>query len=152
MKNLILSASAIAIIAFSGCDKHDEEAKIITLNATLKQGEIYTLDVKSYGDADDNYTAIISAQASNFSKSEVTENTKFSYTPAANFTGSDKVVISLNELEHRNGKHHSNAQTTEPNDVANEHPTCNKGANKPHHERTETEAIVTINFNVISTE
>ncbi|MGZ3912025.1 MAG: hypothetical protein ACXVBR_18205 [Flavisolibacter sp.] len=87
MKKIIYSAACLAFFALFSCRKahHEILGKTVTIDTTLASGTTYTLDLKSYGDADD--IATIKQQASNFTTSEIV-NTASGFAPVYHFSAS----------------------------------------------------------------
>ncbi|MGZ3850278.1 MAG: hypothetical protein ACXVKI_14145 [Flavisolibacter sp.] len=117
MKKIIYSAACLAFFALFSCRKahHEILGKTVTIDTTLASGTTYTLDLKSYGDADD--IATIKQQASNFTTSEIV-NAAAGFAPVYHFsaTGDNKnvlneqVVLAITEGG-RNGNRHPSDST-----------------------------------------
>lgn len=101
MRKSILLLSCSLIILFSSCNKNDGMAlsngsKSVALHENLTSGQLYTLDLSQYGDADD--LAKIQQQGVNYVVSEINKNTSnahyiYSYQAA----GSVKTASSLTD-------------------------------------------------------
>jgi hypothetical protein len=90
----------------NGHDKKRNEVKNVTLDITINAGELYTLDLIKYGDADDIPT--ITTQANAFTVSEIakigvigTYNFKKDGTPKVGGNGTEKVVLKVAEPANR---------------------------------------------------
>ncbi len=93
---ILLAAAVLGIAGLQSCKKeHHPPVPVTTdLNITLKQNEAYTFTLPA------NPTPIpykITSQAGHYSISEVSKdasgNTVYLYTPALNYTGTDKVSV-----------------------------------------------------------
>jgi hypothetical protein len=96
-KMFYASTCAVLICAFS-CNKdphhNDILGKRITIDTTLASGNLYTLDLKTYGDADD--VATITKQASAFTTSEII-NPATGFAPVYNFSANGDIKNPVNE-------------------------------------------------------
>lgn len=135
-KLFLLLATPILFLTLS-CQKmdmqkdHEDNDKVEyrTVDATINANETYTYALPE-NKSDDPFQ--ITTQAMHAKTSTLENNaTTYRYTPATNFTGTDKVMISAVEEQH-NGGHHSGGGM------------CNGG----HHHAEETELVITINLTV----
>ncbi len=98
----------LATSLFTACEKengrHKEknEVKNVTLDVTINAGDVYTLALSQYGDADD--IATITTQANTFTISEITKvgivgsySFKKDGTPKTGGNGTETVVIKVAE-------------------------------------------------------
>jgi hypothetical protein len=108
MKKILQPLIAVLFVAFiaTSCKKenrHDrDEVKNVTLNVSIDAGVVYTLDLSTYGDADD--IATITKQATDFNLSEIAKQGvigKYSFmrngTPKTGGNGTDVVVLKIAE-------------------------------------------------------
>ncbi len=95
----------MSLCLFTACQKEkggDNEVKNVTLNVTINAGDLYTLDLSQYGDADDLTT--ITTQAIVYATSEIVPSGAFkSYTfkkdgsPKTGGNGNETVVVKVYE-------------------------------------------------------
>lgn len=108
------------LISLASCSKnmgrHEKENQTVSLDVTLARGATYQLDLSKYGDEDD--LATIQTQATEFTKSEITNAAgygKYLYTyeaastPKVSSTDTDMVVLKIYEPEDR---HHCGDEQT----------------------------------------
>lgn len=122
MKKVFISFALIlsSVILLTSCKKEKiEKNKIsnITLDVTLKVGELYSLDLSKYGDADD--IATITAQANNFVTSEIIKTTVIGNyvfmkggTPKIGGNGNETVVLKVSESTRGNATQNYENQRT----------------------------------------
>jgi hypothetical protein len=134
-KNYLFLLLAGIAVAFTACEKerNDDAIKNITLNVTINAGELYSLDLSPYGDADDK--ARIATQAGNYSISELTKSGAkdiYQYqkngNPKFGGNGTDQVVLNISENRNTGGRGN-----------------CNQNGRRPHNKETN----ITINFTIL---
>ena len=131
---LVLALASSIMFVLQSCRKmdfkkdHEEKIEYRTVDATINANDTYTFTMPE-NSSDDPFQ--ITTQASHYKTSALESNaTTYIYTPATDYKGSDKVVISAVEEQH-NG-HHSGGGA------------CNGG----HHQDEETELVITINLTI----
>ncbi len=158
MKNsfFMLFLAGITLFALQSCQKAETVAALVekTVNATLKVNESYTFTLPS-NQSDEPYQ--ITTQASHSSISELGKNTAgdmvYNYTPALDFVGTDRVVITTPE-ETENG--HCGNQDGDSTHVEGEHHGGGHHGgghllgHHGHHDKdeAETEMKITINLTI----
>lgn len=112
MKKILTSFAVIlsTAILFTSCKKENMEKNKVTnisLDVTLNAGELYSLDLSKYGDADD--IATITTQANNFVTSEIAKTTVIGNyvfmkggTPKTGGNGNETVVLKISEANRGN--------------------------------------------------
>lgn len=138
-KTIVILATASALLTgMVSCKKKEmpapKPAITQTVNVSLNTNEDYTFSLPK-NLRDDEYE--ITTQASHYSISEVGKNSSgeriYKYTPAADFTGTDVVIVSNDEeREHQCGQH-------PPKGIKPPRPP--KGEEEDHY-------IITINFTI----
>jgi hypothetical protein len=141
-KTLLLLVIAGSIIAgMASCKKEETPALAImqTVDVNLKAGESYTFSLPK-NLHNDPYE--ITTQAKHASVSQLCEDSSgahiYKYTPEANYSGSDQVIVSNDQ------KHNSNCTASQgPPPAGTEHGDCN-GDKEDHY-------VITLNFTVKDT-
>lgn len=96
MKNFVsFAALSLAILGFASCSKQDNDDVNLnqTVNATIKQNETYQYDLPNPSSGSFG----VESSGANSANTSVVSNTAgrtFIYTPPANYTGTDVVVVS----------------------------------------------------------
>jgi len=141
---LLLAVASLAVVGMQSCKKEENEKPAIqqTMNVELKANESYSF-VLPKNKRNDAYE--FTTQASHSSISELgvdaSGNRVYRYTPALDYYGSDKIVVS-NDQERE--EHHEKPKGPRPpfDGKHHGHGDC-KGGEEDHY-------IVTINFVVAS--
>ena len=89
-----------SMMLLQSCKKEHKETKYVTLNETLQSGQIYSLDLATYGDADD--VPSITTQADNYFVSEINKDAStakniYHFSGDNKFATPQKVIITLAE-------------------------------------------------------
>ena len=99
-KYTILFALALGPLLLLESCKKEHKTKYVVLNETVKSGGTYSLDVSSYGDADDR--ASITTQAAYYSVSQIdmdlaTQKSIYHFSTDTKVGATDQVIITLAE-------------------------------------------------------
>lgn len=101
MKNYTVLFAIVlgGLFLLTSCKK-EHKTKYVVLNETVKSGAMYSLDVASYGDADDR--ASITTQAAHYSVSQIdmdpaTQKSIYHFSTETKVGGSEQVIITLSE-------------------------------------------------------
>jgi hypothetical protein len=143
---LLLALASLSVVGMQSCKKEENEKPAIqqTINVELKANESYSF-VLPKNKRDDAYEFTTKASHSSISELGVDANGNrvYKYTPAQDYFGTDKVVVS-NDQERE--EHHKEPKGTRPpfGGKPHGHGDC-KGGEEDHY-------IVTINFIVNSEE
>ncbi len=120
---------AVATLLFASCEKEkNDDVKNVDLNVTVQANATYTLNLSTYGDADDNATITKQGAAYNISEIAKATGTIGTYSYQANTAkGATTDVVELTVAEGKNSR-------------------CGNGNNseKQHGDKT----IITIHFTI----
>ena len=105
MKKLIFIYLLIGVFTFSiqSCRKDRDNIKYVVLNETIHSGDIYALNLSSYGDVDDIST--ISQQAKNYGVSQldkdpVTNQSIYHFSFVSKLPDIEKIQLIVSEVHH----------------------------------------------------
>lgn len=89
-----------SMLLLQSCKKEHKDTKYVTLNETVQAGQTYSLDLATYGDADD--VPSITTQADHYFVSEINKDASaaknvYHFSADSKFTTPEKVVITLAE-------------------------------------------------------
>lgn len=133
---------AVLVIAFSiaSCKK-SEEYQNISLSQTLTQNQSYTFVLPS---TDDPYTIVKEAEHAQISivGKDSTGNIIYSYTPAANYSGNDQIVLQTTHEDNHGDKREKGRHSSSNNNK-------NQGVCGNDLMETEDDYIVTINIQIL---
>ena len=139
--------AGIVALSATACRKKEPTPKPAiqqTVNVALKTNEAYTFTLPK-NKRDDAYEITSSAQHATISQvgKDAAGNQIYQYTPAANFSGTDQVIVG-NDEELRE---HANHPKPHPHLFPRPHPhhgDCDKGGEEDHY-------VITINFTINTT-
>jgi hypothetical protein len=142
MKNLTLLFAIVLTTAMftSSCKKEEGKQNNLNVTVSINENSTYTFTLPP-GLQGGNFT--ISQQASNYITSAVnpvsgTSAVNYTYTPALNYVGSEKVVLSASDAHHGGGCQH------------NQNGNCNhQGGHCDHHD-SDDNSTITINIAVVA--
>ncbi|MBA2612032.1 MAG: Ig-like domain-containing protein [Bacteroidetes bacterium] len=145
--SLLFAIASIVLITLPSCKKTEQEELPVTetIHATVKLNETYSY-ILPMNEGHIPYTIAKQGEHDNISVIEKSADGSFvyKYTPTANFTGSDMVIISNEKEGHGNCEH----QDHDSDHGERRHNRRGHHGNGEHHEHEMQKHIITINFTI----